>query len=298
MSIQSRRLNNPLLHWVQRHQSMTTLFHSHSHPVHSTQAMQIPKPPDSETVIQAKPVDVQMPMRSDLPIASPRAAVREVTPPLPVDSTPKEAKAPSSTSASKDASAQPDPGWKRLQRIFRKHQEQENPPAEPIKSPEPSQMTNPDIQRIAERPESPKALNSAQQSEKPPTAPVPPVLQRQSNAAETQNASIEYAAQKPESNEQASNTQIPPIDPPAASSPETPKAAIKSVSSPPNSRAVPSDEHPIDFGTQGVDEDSEQQNALPLESVWNVQRMDEPESTEQPIFQPTRAPHEIGRAHV
>src|SRR5690349_10872651 len=167
MSIQSRRLNNVLLHWVQRHQSMTTLFHSHTGPVHSTQAAQMPRQADSVPVIQAKPMDVQTQPQPDLPIAqsSPKTtAVRQVNPHLPADLASKETKSP--TPSRLDASVQPDLGWKRLQTIFRKHQEQENPPAEPIKSPEPSQVTNPNIQRRAEPPEVSKTVNNAQQSEK------------------------------------------------------------------------------------------------------------------------------------
>ena len=253
----------------------------------------MPQQPEAETVIQAKPMDVQTPAQQDLPMAqsAPKAtALRQVNPPLPMDAAPKESKAPASPT--RDASTQPDPGWKRLQTIFRKHEEQENPTAESSKSPEPSPITDADIQRRAEQPKPSKILEDTQQREMPDAPkPVqtPPVVQRKTHAAEAQNASIEHAALKPEHKVvQTPETQAPDGDRPTASLPEPSKAAIHQVRSQPNAKIIPPSELPINFDESEIEEEPEQLNALPLESVWNVQRTERSEPTEQPVSRPTR----------
>jgi hypothetical protein len=297
MSHQSgRALNNVLLRWVQRHQSMTTLFHSHPHPVHSTQAMQMPQQPEATTVIQAKPVDTQAPTQPDLPIAqsSPKVTeVRQVNPSLPVASPVKEAKMP--TSPTPATSTQPDQGWKRLQTIFRKHQEQENPTVESIKSPQHPLETNPHIERTSEPPEPSKISSNTQQSETPEVrqpAQTPHVIERKPDPAVAQNVSIEHATVKPENKVQAPETHSSDIDQPAAASlPETSKTVINQETSQPNSKIVSPGEFPISVEEPGIEEEPKQLNALPLEAVWNVQRTEESEPTEQPMSRPTRLHH-------
>jgi hypothetical protein len=209
-----------------------------------------------------------------------------------VDSNIKDTKAP--VSPSKDASAQPDPGWKRLQTIFRKHQEQDNPTVESIKPQEPAPATNTDIQRTTEQTEPSKKVNDTQQNETrqvPQPAEIPPVIQQETNAAEIQNASIEHATAKPENKIQAVETQVPPVDRPAAPLPETPKAAVKPDSSQRITNVISRSELPIDSEEPNIEEEPEQLNVLPLESVWNVQKTQEYEPTEQPVARPTRVHH-------
>jgi hypothetical protein len=211
---------------------------------------------------------------------------------LPANSDIKDTKAP--VSPSKDTTTQPDPGWKRLQTIFRKHQEQENPTVESIKSPEPSPATKSDIQRTAEQPEPSKLLSDAPQIETPEVpqpAQLPPVIQRKNNATDTQNVSIERAAAKPENKIQPRETQVPHDDRPAASVSATSKTATNPESSQPNSKISSPSEPRINFEEPNIEEEPEQLNALPLESVWNVQRTEESEPKEQPVPQPTRVHH-------
>lgn len=303
MSIQSRRLNNVLLHWVQRHQSMTTLFHSHPRPVHSTQATQMPLQADSATVIQAKPMDVQTQPQPDLPItqSSPKAsAVRQVNPPLPADLASKETKSPTPSTPSRlDASVQPDPGWKRLQTIFRKHQEQENPTTESIKLPENSAETKTHIPPAAEPAASLQTLNNAHQSKTPGVpqpAQIPPVVQRKSNSADVQEVASKHASATPENKVQTLEIPAPPVDQPAAAGIDTSKPEIDQRSDSPNAEIISPSEPSMDFDEPGLKEGPEQPNTLPLEAVWNVQRTEASELNEQPVSRRPQSPYAPGNS--
>jgi hypothetical protein len=125
MNLHSQRgLKNRLLHRVRRHQSMTALFRWPR-----TRPEKYSVRPWTAPVIQTQLQDFSLDEEADvpdysIPLTTPARPIvtRQVaSPSTPVTTKPEEPKSP----PSKETAAPSDPIWKRLQTIFRKHQEQE-----------------------------------------------------------------------------------------------------------------------------------------------------------------------------
>ena len=295
MSIQNRRaINNVLLRWVQRHRSMTALFHTR--PVHATRPkVQLPHS-STAPVIQAKPMDIHLPTQPDtlgvenpipsVQLAPPKASpVQQSIPPLRVDSSVKEVKAPPPP---KPAPAdQPDPGWTRLKAIFRRHQEQENQRDESASPPEQSSGTA--SAQPALKPDLTQPPVQAASVPKPGSAPL--LVQRKADATVAESVPVEDTIPTPQEQIPSAAPDIAHINPPVAAVPGDTQAAVGKAGSPASSKPVLP--NPIQSGFEDKSDEAEPflSNPVPLESVWNVQRTEAPEPIDQPPLLSNQSHH-------
>lgn len=295
MSIQNRRgVNNVLLRWVQRHQSMTTLFHTHPNPPEKRM-----QPSWKAPVVQAKPREA--PSQQDLPAAEhpilpappipPKAnAVRQVPPPLPVEPAVNEAKP--SASPTRDASSQSDPGWKRLQTIFRKHQENQAPEsATPPEHPDAELPTHRSMEK--DEAPTPSAIRQVAPSHEAPTPRQnPPLVQRKDSPAAQQmpvQHSTKNLAKDVSPIENSSLTAIPPQVTESASpkstkateiaEPQAEASPLKGTAKLPEQRPAKDVPAPPAVQRRPLESVPPSQQPLPLEAVWGVQHIDDSEST-------------------
>ena len=264
MNLQSRRgLENRLLRRVRRHQSMTALFRA---PVN--RPSKFPSQPWATPVIQtqmqnipmhrqAQPVDVIDSSVTSSSTPSPVVARQVVSPPAPVTirSNPEKPRASPST----ETTSSSDLTWKRLQTIFRKHQEQDA-----------AQTTTNETMPVLESniPDAPQPHSD----EAPPNR----VAERQGSeehSSPIQDPTIQRSPENIGNQTQSAVTKIgrkhqtrPPL--PVQTEP-TPEAKFV-----PTQREDPSKEGMLEIADPESATDQLPLQAISLEAVWNVQRVE------------------------
>ena len=288
MNVNKRRgLENILLRRVQRHQSMSVLFRAPDkaseklvQPQTNLVARKIEPEVLASSKIQLAEVNSAAPVTLPEPDAvahlpvSPSAPTPQVPSPLP-QSHPilqRQASNPQATihqTAADDhpdqASGIPDPVWKRLQTIFRKHQEPDDLQQADTADPLTNTIDPPPPAAHAESdPELPQAISANKHlpAGRDPGAAVP--------APKTVQRSSENAERKPEIT--SPNLQRKAHSDSSAHPQTTPNTATRITGS--EAPASPDEITKISDQMSGGGQPEKQ--ALPLEAVWNIQRVEAP----------------------
>lgn len=273
MNVRNRRgIENLLLRRVRRHQSMTALFRA--------PGMDSERPPQLQTRLvgqkeeQDSPAQAQMAeVSSSIPAVAPRSgtvARQLVSPPA---SAPNPLTPLPSTPPVTESSRTPDPVWKRLQTIFRKHEEHNDPHTTDMEA----GTTDPVQRQAHEEKESSQTISTEEHllpaQDATATIPLTRAVQRSSENTE-QNSEL------------VSPNVLRKAQPLPSVNPETTATVRNAEFKPALPNKMP------EVNDQVSADDEPEKPSLPLETVWNVQRVEAShplfrESTPQPAFDST-----------
>jgi hypothetical protein len=302
-----RGLENMLLRRVQKHQSMSVLFRApdmDTEKLIQPQTNQVAR--EAEPAASLDPQTQTADMNSVVPAAAPetRVLARQVVSPSapapqvpgPLPQTPpilqRQTSAPLTTihpaaaQPADEAPGIPDSDWKRLQTIFRKHQQPDDP--QPADTAEPRTDTiaaPPPAARAKSDPELPQAISANRHllagRDSDAAVPAPKTAQRPPKSLERKP---EIAGLNVQRKAQPDPSTYPQTTLPASHrSPET------------EAPAVP--DEPAEIRERVSSGDQPEKQALPLEALWNIQRVEAPhplinENTGKPMSPGSVEEHE------
>jgi hypothetical protein len=274
MNVRNRRVvENILLRRVRRHQSMTALFR--------VPGMDSERPRQSRTlpIVQKKeeqdfPVDTPVTKVSpSLPVSSPRSDTLDRQVVAPSTSAPDPLTPLPSTPPENQPSKTPDPVWKRLQTIFRKHEEQNDPHTADTTDLEAGMAESIQPQVHKEK--------AVSQTTEEPVLPT-----RNQDVAIPAARTVQHFSEnvEPKSELKPSNVLRKAQPHPQTNLETTAPAAARDVEVKPT---LP--DKTAEVNDQASADNEREKPSLPLESVWNVQRIEAShplfrEGTPQPTF--------------
>jgi hypothetical protein len=255
-----RGIENILLRRVRRHQSMTALFRApdlDSKRPFQPRAWPVLQQKEQDSLVDTQAAEV----RSTFPVIPPRADPGVRQPVHPPASAPQSPAAQTAASSPKESSATPDPVWKRLQTIFRKHQAQNDPQTTNTTDSE-DDATEPNQVQMQEEKELPQTTSTEEHilPTRNPEMAIPTVRSIQ--------RSFESAEPKSEPASPDVHRKVQTLS--SSTSPE--------IKKPERARNIEIKPTLLDRRTEVNDQTSianePEEPLLPLEAVWNVQRVE------------------------